>query len=105
MKIANNKAGKLAGVKWEGHHDFVINEFMKGVDHKGNAKDKVIINWVVIVKLNGNNPIIFQDKILKEVKTKGFTNLLNGINALVNCCTLVNINKDILFWLAYFFNE
>jgi len=105
INIANNNTGKFAGVKWEGHQVLVINEFTKGVDHKGKANDKVIINWAVIVKLKGNSPIMFQDNILNEVNTKGFMNLLKGIKADPNCWTAVMINKDILLRLANFFTE
>lgn len=39
------------------------------------------INCVVIVKLKGNKPLIFQDKIAKQVKRKGVVSFLKGESA------------------------
>lgn len=71
----------MAGVKCEGHQVLVNRELKKGVDQRGKAKETVSKNWVVIVKLKGNNPLIFQDKIAKQVKRKGVVNLLKGVSA------------------------
>jgi len=38
-------------------------------------------NCVVIVKLKGNKPLMFQARITKKVNKKGVTNFLNGFNA------------------------
>ena len=81
IKIAKARAGRLAGVRCEGHHVLVINELKKGVDHKGSAKDIVNKNCVVIVKLNGSRPLIFQANIIKQVKRNGVVSLLKGFNA------------------------
>lgn len=53
----------------------------KGVDHKGKAKDIVKINWVVIVKLKGSNPVRFHARIANNVKRKGVVSLLKGFKA------------------------
>jgi len=81
IKIASASAGRLAGVRWDGHQDLVIRELKKGVAHKGNARDIVKINCVVIVKLKGSNPLIFHASIIKHVYTKGVVNLLRGESA------------------------
>jgi hypothetical protein len=81
IKIAKTSAGRLAGVKCEGHQDLVIKELKKGADHKGNASEIVNKNCVVIVKLKGNKPLIFQASIIKKVNKKGVTSFLNGFSA------------------------
>lgn len=81
IKIAKANAGRLAGVKWEGHHDFVIRELKNGVDQRGKAKEIVNINCVGIVKLKGSNPLMFQAKIAKHVNKKGVVNFLRGLRA------------------------
>ena len=79
--MASASAGRFAGVKWEGHQDLVIKELKKGVAHKGSARDIVNKNCVVIVKLKGNKPLIFQESIIKHVYTKGVVSLLRGESA------------------------
>lgn len=81
IKIANASAGKLAGVRCDGHQVLVIKELKKGVDHRGRAKDIVNKNCVVIVKLKGNKPLIFQASIIKQVNKKGVVNFLSGFKA------------------------
>lgn len=81
MNIARASAGRLAGVKCEGHQDLVKSELKNGVDHNGNASETVIINCVVIVKLKGNKPVRFQLKIAKQVNKKGVVSLLKGFKA------------------------
>jgi hypothetical protein len=81
MNIAKASAGKFAGVKWEGHQDLVIRELKNGADHNGKANDIVNRNWVVIVKLKGNRPLIFHDNIAKHVNIKGVVSLLKGASA------------------------
>ena len=93
MNIARARAGRFAGVRWEGHQYLVNNELKKGVDQSGKASDIVSINWVVTVKLKGSNPLKFQDRIAKQVKTKGVVSFLKGVSAehkvfIVNCIKL-----------------
>ena len=93
INMAKARAGRFAGVKWEGHQYLVIKELKKGVDQSGKAKDMVSINWVVTVKLKGSKPLRFQDRIAKQVKTKGVVSFLKGVNAehkvfIVNCIKL-----------------
>ena len=93
MNTAKAKAGRLAGVKWEGHQDLVIKELKKGVDHKGSAKDIVNKNCVVIVKLKGNKPLIFHVKIEKQVKRNGVVNFLRGFRAEHNLFIISLVNE------------
>ena len=51
------------------------------MDHNGRANEIVNKNWVVIVKLKGSNPLIFQVKIEKQVNRNGVVNFLSGFNA------------------------
>ena len=81
IKIAKARAGKFAGVKCDGHQDLVTRELKKGVDHKGNARDIVNKNCVVIVKLKGSSPLIFHARIIKQVNKKGVVSLLKGLSA------------------------
>jgi len=89
INIAKAKAGRLDGVKWEGHQYLVIRELIKGVDQRGRANEIVTINCVVIVKLKGIKPIIFQLKILKHVNIKGLVNLLKGKKAIVSWLIII----------------
>lgn len=81
INTASARAGRLAGVRWEGHHDLVIKELKKGADHKGKANEIVKINCVGMVKLKGNKPLMFQLKIAKQVNRKGVVSLLKGLKA------------------------
>ena len=81
MNIAKASAGKFAGVKWEGHQDLVTKELKKGVDQRGRANDTVNRNWVEIVKLKGNKPLIFHARIIKHVNKNGVVSLLKGLSA------------------------
>ena len=51
------------------------------MDQSGKAKDIVSINWVVTVKLKGSRPLKFQERIAKQVNTKGVVSFLKGVKA------------------------
>ena len=88
--MANANAGRLAGVRWDGHQVLVKRELKKGVDQRGKAKDTVNRNCVVIVKLKGSRPLIFQDSMAKQVNRKGVVSLLKGVSAEFNLL-IVNV--------------
>lgn len=98
INIANASAGKLAGVRWDGHHHFKQMEFQKGAAHKGKASDAVIINWVVIVKLNGRSPLMFQDKIVKHTNINGVVKFLKGLRAAVSPFRINNKILEIILF-------
>lgn len=66
-----NTAGVPWGTKWANicwvlfNHPNIIKE-----SHKGKAKVRVKVKWLVLVKIYGNNPIKLLNKIIENKETK-----------------------------------
>lgn len=63
------------------NHPKIIN-----LSHKGKANERVIDMWLVLVKINGNNPIKLLNKMNanSEIKMKVLPLWLNGPNKVLN---------------------